>query len=161
MDKPIIVYYSLEGNTELIAKAIAADRGWDLLRIEPKKSIPGTGLKKYFWGGRQVVLGQRPELQAIEFSAAERPFVLIGSPIWAGSCAPPIATFLDIYGGQISRVAAFFCHAGGRTSRAEDLVARSTVAGSLMTTLALLDPEKKDSDAKVARALEWARSIQT
>ena len=38
--KTIIVYYSLEGNTEYAAKELANLLGADLLRLHPKKAYP-------------------------------------------------------------------------------------------------------------------------
>ena len=60
--KTIIVYYSLEGNTEYVAQTIANQLDADLLRIEPAKSYPTGGFRKFFWGGKSAVMGETPEL---------------------------------------------------------------------------------------------------
>ncbi len=38
----IVVYYSLEGNTEYIAENVAEKLGADILRIDPKKAYAGV-----------------------------------------------------------------------------------------------------------------------
>jgi len=159
MPGPIIVYYSLEGNTDLVARTIAAEFGWDLLRLVPKKSIPDSGFKKYVWGGRQVVLGKRPELEPCAFSAAGRPFVVIAAPIWAGSYAAPLSTFLDEHGAALTRVAAIFCHAGGSTQKAEKNLLAASAASELLSVLRLLDPKEKNREESLAAAISWARAL--
>ena len=48
--RTLIVYYSLEGNTEFAARRVAESLGAELLRIEPIKAYPDSGFKKFFWG---------------------------------------------------------------------------------------------------------------
>ena len=50
--KALIVYYSMSGNTEAVAKAIGREIHADLLSLEPEKDYPSRGFKKYFWGGK-------------------------------------------------------------------------------------------------------------
>ena len=47
----IVVYYSLTGNTDLIARTISEATGADMLRLVPAKDVSPKGLKKFFWGG--------------------------------------------------------------------------------------------------------------
>ena len=65
--KTLIVYYSLEGNTEYAASRIAAAAGADLLRIEPAKQYPDKGFKKFFWGGKSAVMAETPDLKPYAF----------------------------------------------------------------------------------------------
>jgi len=55
-----VVYYSFGGNTRFIAESIAEAVGADLLEIKPKKELSSKGFMKYLWGGRQVVMGEKP-----------------------------------------------------------------------------------------------------
>ena len=56
--KTIIVYYSLEGNTDYAAGKIANAIGADTLRINPKKAYPTGGFSKFFWGGKSALMGE-------------------------------------------------------------------------------------------------------
>lgn len=49
--KNLVVYYSLEGNTKLIAKFIAKEIGSDIIELKPKKEFPSSGFRKYVWAG--------------------------------------------------------------------------------------------------------------
>ena len=58
--KTVIVYYSLEGNTEMTAKAIAAELGAELLPLIPVKAYPTGKVSKFVWGScKPVILGHR------------------------------------------------------------------------------------------------------
>lgn len=48
--KNLVVFYSLEGNTKLIADTIVEKINADILELKPKKKYPNLGFKKYFWG---------------------------------------------------------------------------------------------------------------
>ena len=56
VSNPIVVYYSLEGNTAYAAEKIAAALGAKTLRLQPKKAYPDSGFRKFFWGGKSAVM---------------------------------------------------------------------------------------------------------
>lgn len=60
--KNLVVYYSLESNTKLIAEFIAKEIGADIIELKPKKEFPSSGFRKYLWGGKSVIFKQKPEL---------------------------------------------------------------------------------------------------
>ncbi|MCH5304733.1 MAG: flavodoxin family protein, partial [Ruminococcus sp.] len=60
--KTAIVYYSMSGNTEFIAKKIADKISADLIKIEPEKAYPSKGLRKFIWGGKSAFMGDTPKL---------------------------------------------------------------------------------------------------
>ena len=65
-NKILVVYYSLEGNTKLIAEAISEKLSADILRIRPKKDIDSKSRMKYLVGGKQAVTKEKPELVPYE-----------------------------------------------------------------------------------------------
>ena len=48
--RTLIVYFSLEGNTELVAEEIAVITNGDLLKLIPLKAYADKGFAKFFWG---------------------------------------------------------------------------------------------------------------
>ena len=93
--KSLIVYYSLEGNTEYAARAIASILGADMLRIEPVKAYPTSGFRKFFWGGKSAVMAEQPQLQPYTFRPEIYDRIIFGFPIWAGKVTPPLHTFVQ------------------------------------------------------------------
>ena len=137
----VIVYYSLTGNTEFVADLIAKRLGADLLRIEPVKQYPDSGAKKYIWGGRSAVMGDKPKLRPYVFDGDHYDVVIFGSPVWARNPAPPIKSFINDNLGTLKdkRVAAFLCYAGGGADKA--LAKREKLLDKkLDSTLVMVEP---------------------
>ena len=118
--KDLIVYYSLEGNTEFIAGKISSVNGADLLRLIPKKAYPNKGVKKFLWGGKSALMAEKPELEefSVDLSAYDR--IIFGFPVWASTFAPPLRTFIDNYKEELNgkEFAAFACQAGSGAEKA-------------------------------------------
>ena len=142
--KTIIVYYSMSGNTDFAAREIAARLGADTLRIEPEKSYPDKGFKKFFWGGKSAVMAETPPLRPYRFAAEDYEQVILGFPVWAGTFAPPLRSFVRDNAAALAgkRVAAFACQSGAGAEKAfaklEALLGRP-----LYATLILVDPKAK------------------
>ena len=47
--KSLVIYYSLEGDTKLIANIIKNELNSDVLELRTKKQYPNKGFKKYLW----------------------------------------------------------------------------------------------------------------
>ena len=132
MENTAIVYYSLDGNTDRIAKRIAEKTGATLVRLEPKRAYPRKGLKKFFIGGRDAIFGAEPELKDPLPDFAPCKNVVIGTPVWASRPAPPVTAFLKRakLGGK--RIALFACSGGGSAetclNKMEALLRGNTIA---------------------------------
>ena len=61
MKKTIIVYYSMSGNVKQTAERLAAETGAELLALHPVKAYPDKGAKKYLWGGKSALMGEKPK----------------------------------------------------------------------------------------------------
>ena len=116
--KTLIVYYSLEGNTQYAAERIAAAIGAETLRLAPEKAYPDSGFKKFFWGGKSAVMAEKPKLQPYEFDPAAWERIIIGFPVWAGNVTPPIRTFIKENDLRGKRIAAFACQSGAGAEKA-------------------------------------------
>jgi len=93
--KIAVVFYSMSGNTEYIASAVANETGADLIKIEPVVPYPDKGFKMFFHGGRGAIFGETPKLKEYEFDAQKYDLIVFGTPIWAGNAAPPVHTFME------------------------------------------------------------------
>ena len=74
----LIVYYSLEGNTAFAAEKIAESLGAETLRLEPVKEYPGSGMKKFLWGGKSALMGEEPPLRPYTFDAGAWDRIIFG-----------------------------------------------------------------------------------
>ena len=155
--KAVIVYYSLEGNTKDTAEKIAAVTGADLLQIEPQKEYPKEGGKKFVWGGKAVVFGEKPALQSYHLDLDAYDTVMIGTPVWASSFAPPIRTFLSENEIKGKNVGFFACEMANGAEKCFEKMRKFAGVDSVKAQLVLIDPLKKGSkenEEKIRRFCE-------
>lgn len=110
--KTLIVYYSLEGFTKSWAERIAKESGADLLALHPVKEYPNSGAKKFLWGGKSALMGDKPKLQPYIFNAEKYGRIIFAYPVWASSLTPPIRSFIEenkdkLKGKSIGAIATF------------------------------------------------------
>ena len=151
--KTAILYYSMLGNTAYTAEKMADQLGADLIPLVPKKAFPDSGFKKFFWGGKSALMGEKPELENDRFDLAAYDLVILGGPVWAGTFAPPLRTFIDTHREELlsKHLAVFFCCSGGPGKVLEKF--RSFLNGTQPEQeLILIDPKDKptlDSEEKI------------
>ena len=103
--KILVVYYSLTGNTKLLAETIAGATNADLLGVKPVKELNPEGGMKYAWGGIQAIMGSKPKLEPFENNPQDYDMLFIGTPIWAWRHSPPINAFIknqDLSGKKVA-----------------------------------------------------------
>ena len=151
--KTLVVYYSLTGNVDFVADRIASLLGADLLRLEPVKNYPDKGIKKFFWGGKSAVMGEKPALLPYAFDPAGYGVIVLGSPVWAGTFAPPLRTFLEenreALGGK--RLAAFLCSSGGKAAGAFEKLRAEAGIDRFEATADFIDPKDPGNSNKDTR----------
>lgn len=145
--KTAIVYFSLSGNTDFAAKRIAKKLNADLICLEPEKAYPDSGFRKFFWGGKSAVMGETPKLTGEPFVFGAYDCVILGTPVWAGTFAPPLRTLIQANAGkwQEKRVAAFVCSGGG-PGKALDKLKTELGIPAFAASLSLIDPKARPSE---------------
>jgi flavodoxin len=150
--KTIVVYFSLEGNSKYVADKISKYTGADVLSLDPLKEYPQGKASKYFWGGKSVMTGEKPKLVSYDFKANEYDVIIIGTPIWAGSFAPPIKTFLSENDLSNKKIAIYACHAGGGADKCFDKLKKELPNSEIIARLSLTNPgnrQKKENELKI------------
>ena len=161
MKKIAIVYYSMSGNTEYVAKQISNNIDVDLIKIIPKKEYPSSGLKKFLWGGKSAVMGETPKLEAYTFDANKYDYIVFGTPVWASSFVPPIRTFIkenkDILKNK--KIAVFVCYSGGGVQKAIERLKNYLDINNFNAELVLIDPKEKETNQNIDKIKEFCKSI--
>ena len=155
--KILVVYFSLDGSTKAIAESISAETGADLLQLKPIKQLSGSGFMKHFWGGRQVVLKERPELEPLAKKAADYDLVVIGTPVWAFNFAPPLRTFFAEKPVQNKKIALYCCCDGMAGKTLENM--RMELAGNEIMGELTLTKTAKNLAVNQQIALEWIKKF--
>ncbi len=104
-----IVFYSRTGTTRLLAEALAARTLAD--RSEIRCSKYGAGLLGWLSAGRDSWRAVRP---TIDFDRAKDmpDCLIVGSPVWSGTIAAPVRSYLAQLDGPPKRIGMFLTSGG-------------------------------------------------
>jgi flavodoxin len=152
-----VIYYSFEGNTRMVAQAIAAQTGGDLVELQPQKEVT-HGFMKYFWGGKQAVMKEKPALLPLERNPEEYDLIFLGTPVWAFTYAPPLHTFLAEHSLQNKQIALFSC-AGGSFGKVFVNLRAKLTGNRILGELALIEPLRRDQATIRQQAQKWAEEM--
>lgn len=151
--KTLIVYYSLEGNTEMIANKMKEHLKADIVRLVPKKDVPTGSFKKYFWGGKSAMFGDKPELEEYQADMEAYDVIIIGTPVWAGTFAPAVGTFLAENQIKEKEIYLFACHGSGGAEKCFKKLEEKLVGNIIKENIDFEEP-KKGSNVEISKKVE-------
>ena len=120
--KVLVIYYSQTGNTKLVAEEIAAKLGADIEEIVAVNPYDGDFMQTIERCMKEREEGVIPEIKPLKSKIAKYDVIFLGYPVWFGTVAPPVATFLkdvDLSGKTIVPFCTF--GSGGLESSLRDL----------------------------------------
>lgn len=115
--KMLIVYYSWGGNTRVIAKELEKLTGATVLELIPQEPYPTEYRACTDLAKKHIADGILPALKGKIKDIDQYDVILIGSPNWWGTIAPPVATFIAKHLPQGKKVLPFITHGGGGEQR--------------------------------------------
>ena len=145
--KTAIVYYSMSGNTKTVADMIAPMLSAELIEIKPVKEYPNKGFRKFIWGGKSAVMGDKPKLQPYAFDDSyDR--IIFGTPVWASSFTPPIRSFVEENRDALKdkKLAVFVCYSGGGADKAIEKLRAFLEIERFDAELILVDPKDRPNE---------------
>ena len=156
--KTAVIFYSYEGDCALIAEKLAGALKADVFRIKTLDTKQRKGFAKYMWGGFQVTFGKKPPLQPLTVDVNAYDLIVLGTPVWAGSPAPAISSFLS--GTKINgkKIAFYCCHAGGKRnvfSKLKAMLPGNTFSGEID----FINPAQKEIPDLDATLGKWVKTI--
>jgi flavodoxin len=110
----LVIYFSYSGNCGLIAQGLTSGLNADVLELKLEDEKQRKGLAKYVWGGKQVLSHEKPRLKPYKADWEKYDLIIIGTPVWAGSPAPALASFCDATKIAGKKIILFCCHRGGK-----------------------------------------------
>lgn len=120
--KMLVLYYSQTSNTKGVAQEIATKLGADLEEIVPVELYDGDFQAAIERGKKELDEGVFPEIQPLKADVTQYDVIFLGYPIWFGTYAPPVITFLnqvDLSGKKLVPFCTF--GSGGLESSVKDL----------------------------------------
>jgi flavodoxin len=157
--KAIVVYYSLSGNTKLIAQTVARELHADLCGIETQKAFPRARWLQMVICGAGTVFKRKPELKGGVADLSPYDLVVLGCPVWAGSYATPMATFLATPSLKGKRVAVFASSGGGEAPKFMANMAEALADSRLVSQSIYKEPLHENTQEQLEKAKAWAGGI--
>ncbi|MFH1283651.1 MAG: flavodoxin [bacterium] len=157
--KTLVIFYSFDGNTKLIAESIAEEINAELAELKQKDEPKSKGFMKYFWGGRQALMRKKPELLPLDKKTEEYDVIFIGTPVWAWTYAPPLNTFFSISSFSGKKIALFCCHGGGK-GKIFDKMKEALPDNQFLGEIDFLEPIKNNKEDSIQKAKKWAKDIK-
>jgi len=156
--KKLVVFYSYEGNTKLLAETIAGAIDADILEIKPEKEMSSKGFMKFVWGGSKVYMGSKPKLKPLSKDPNKYDIIFIGTPIWAWTHTPTIKTFMTEHLPKGKKMA-FFCSNEGNPGKAFEKMIKMAEGNEVIGSKDFFAPLKKDKEKTLENVKNWALSI--
>lgn len=123
-EKVLVLYYSQTGNTRAVAEKICSLTGADIEEITAVEPYSGTYEETINRCLRERESGALPEINQVESDLSQYDVIFLGYPVWFGTCARPVLTFLG--GESLSgKTIVPFCTfgSGGLKSSTDDIKA--------------------------------------
>lgn len=112
LKKNLVIYHSVQGNTERVAKVISEELNCDLIKINEKdkmnSNLPLSSVKII----RQLVNNNqfKSKIEEIDFSQYKR--IYIGGPCWTYTYSPAVGQFLKKANYKDKEIVFFITHGG-------------------------------------------------
>lgn len=162
MRKAVIVYYSMDGNTRLIAEKVRSETGAPLARLRPRVPYTGTDEEIIAQGQDEVNRGYRPELMPLEIQPEDYDTFVVGTPTWWYTMASPVLSFLSTVDWRGKTLIPFQTHAGWPGHCLEDMERLCQGARVLYPKAIHFSPQQFGKMETPQRELEqWQAQIKT
>jgi len=161
--KTALVYFSLNGNTDYVAERLAEalrdQVELDVIRLEPVKPYADKGFRKFMKGGADATFGAKPELKLYNFDPRDYDTVVIGTPIWAGTVAPPLRTFMLHNRLKGKNIAIFVNSMSGNSEKCLSKFEKYLKKTNIIATMSLVEPMKAKSGEDLYTIRKFAEEI--
>jgi len=114
--KKLVVFYSLSGSTEVVAKTIAKELKADLYRVEEARKR--NRFLVYMTGGFVAIRNKCSEIKPVALNLHDYDLIFLGSPTWASRPVPAINAFISSMDFKHKKVITFFTMGGEEYEKA-------------------------------------------
>lgn len=157
--KTAVIFYSLDGNCALVAEEIKSQLNADLVRLNVKGEKNKGRLSKLIWSFGLMFSRKNPPLLPYTFDPSAYDLIVIGAPVWGGSPASPVKTFISDAAITGKKIALFVCHAGGMEDALNKL--KALLAGNeIRGERDFKSPLKSGSEEIKNQVADWVKGFK-
>jgi flavodoxin len=120
--KVLIVYYSWGSSTKDIATKVQKQVGGDIFELIQEKPYPTSYKEAIEVSKADVESDYKPALKNKINNVKDYDVIFLGSPIWFGTIAPAVKTFLSENNLSGKTIVPFVSHGGGGKGKSESAI---------------------------------------
>jgi flavodoxin len=154
--KALIIYFSRSGNTREVAHQIHERVGGEIIELQTVEPYPEDYEAVKEQAMKELNSGLKPELKTKVEKIGYYDIIFVGTPIWWGTIAGPVKTFLSEYELTGKTVVPFITHAGSSLGRSVTDMAALCPNSTFLDGLAVWGKSAKTAQNEVAG---WLRKI--
>ena len=151
--KVLVLYFSMSGNTETVAKFIHNKVGGDTLELETVQTYPSDYNTLVNYAQEEQRKNARPELKTT-VNIDDYDTIFLGYPNWWADMPMPLYTFLDTYDLSGKTIAPFITHGGSGLSGTPAKIKSEEPNATVTEGLAVRDSSVNSSDSTIEAWLE-------
>lgn len=155
--KILVVYFSHSGNTKIVAQQIQDAAGADIFEIKPGNAYPTDYHTVVDQAKKEINSGYKPALKNKVDNISQYDIIIVGSPNWWATIAPPVSTFLSSYNFEGKTIVPFITHEGSGLGRAVSDIKKLCSKSTLLEGIAIRGGSVKKANAEVT---SWLKKIK-
>lgn len=155
--KVLVVYYSRSGNTSELANQIHKMVGGDIVEIQTVNSYPSEYDAVVKQAKQEIETGYKPALKTKIDNIKSYDVIFVGSPIWWGTIAPPVATFLSENDLSGKTIVPFVTHAGSGLAQSAEDITKLCPQATILGGIAVFGKNVKSSQNELST---WLHEIE-
>ncbi|MBN1328807.1 MAG: flavodoxin family protein [Candidatus Heimdallarchaeota archaeon] len=153
-----VVYYTFDGDTKFIGDAIAKELNADVLELKLVVDMKSKDFIKNSLGKKQILMKTEPLLKPYYEKPNQYDVLIIGTPIWSGTYAPAIRTFLHAEIIRDKLIGLFYCFTV-KQGRISKHMKKALKGNTIISEIGFRDPLKEDKELALNQVKKWAESF--
>ena len=153
----MVAYFSRSGNTKEIANQIKAATDADIFEIVPEKAYSSVYKEVVDQAKKEINSDYKPPLKSTLNNFSSYDIIIVGSPSWWSTIAPPVSTFLSEYDFSGKIIVPFITHEGSRLGRALEDIKKLCPKATVKEGLAIRGGSVTEANDNV---LKWLREVE-
>lgn len=157
-EKILITYYSRTGSTQVVANLIQEEIGGDIFEIQPEDPYPASYNDVVEQAKEEIQADYKPALKSTVDNIESYDTIIVGSPNWWSTIAPPVVTFLSEYDFSDKTIAPFCTHGGGGQGRINEDISKLCPHSNIVDCLQIYGGDARSAQPELSA---WLRQINT
>ena len=153
-NKILIAYYSWSGNTRYMAEQIKKNTNADIFEIVPTDAYPEDYNACVDQAKKEINSNFKPALKSKLASIEAYDIIIVGSPNWWSTFAPPVASFLSGYNFTGKTILPFITHEGTRMGKSVEDIKQLCPTATILSGLPVRGSNVRNAESDI---LKWLR----